>query len=145
MNENRWWLFDLLASTNGSWASNSFDAVGPEIMVSWVRALINASHSESTMRVEREFASKVGTPLFVGLAALVVVFFSFTYTDHVTKKTTGPGNILRIGMGLVSIYGAYDFGFGHYKTYDERLSRQVRYSIIQSNVKARHEFLHRLL
>lgn len=128
-------------STNGIGQKYRFDEVGSYIMASFVRALVNATHSEATMQVEIEFASTVGAPLSIGLAALTIVLFSFTYMDHTTKKTIAPANILRVGMGLVSIYGAYDFGFGHYKTYDERISRQVRYS----NPNAWHDFFQRLL
>jgi len=96
-------------------------------MASFARALVRATRSDSTVRTEIEFASNVGPPLSLGIAALTAVLFSFTYMDPVIKKTTAAGNMLRMGLGLVSIYGAYDFGFGYYKVYDERISRQVCY------------------
>ena len=92
------------------------------------RAFVSAVLSDSAMQTELGFASTLGPSLFVALIGLAAVLLSFTYMDPVTKKTTVSANMFRMGMGLVSIYGAYDFGFGHYTTYAERISRQVSYS-----------------
>jgi hypothetical protein len=95
-------------------------------MTTLVRAALNVSHTDVYLHAARAFVHTVIPPLILGLVALTAVLFSFTYVDPVTKKPTLRASIFRLGMGLVSICSFYDFGFGHFLTYDENVSRQVR-------------------
>lgn len=109
-------------------------------MASLSRALINATHSATTLQTEIEFALAIGPPLHLGVGLLAIVLFSLTYLDPVTKKSSVPAHILRSICGLGAIYGFYDFGFGHYVTHDDRISRQVRAVLL-----SRHYLLRRRL
>lgn len=95
-------------------------------MSSLTRAIFNATHSESTLETEIEFVLAVGPPLHLGNALLAVVLFSLTYLDPITKKSSPLAHLFRAVCGLGAIYQFYDFGFGHYVTHDDRISRQVR-------------------
>lgn len=103
----------------------------PALMSSLTRAIVNGTHSESTLATQIEFALSVGPPLHLGFLLLAIVLFTFTFIDPVSKKSSVSAHILRVCLGLGAIYGFYDFGFGYYMTHDERISRQVSCAVSQ--------------
>lgn len=90
------------------------------------RAISFALSSDEALDTVKEFALTIAAPFHLGLGSLACILFTSTFVHPGKGTPTLPAKILRVLLAVPALYGFYDFGFGHYTSYDPRFSPGVR-------------------